>query len=237
MLNIRIGEEDLVVRNAAVWADKIQNLLMQTNTIHTAWRDCIGRDLEELWSRITAIWPVPARESLCECLSLAIFQSDGYCLSLEQDHGQVLGWQSWDSLCTHWSLKAKSSETAWVKVTSSACLIWDLRHYYLPHDSVQSLGRKLWRFLLKADGPSMDSQSIHNVSDAVKGRAQGVPLPHVLVEQMGAVPNCFSRNWRTLFDSNALTFFLNNQWTFTNFLVGVWVQHSKYQPSTKHFWE
>lgn len=51
---------------------------------------------------------------------------------------------------------------------------------------------------------SIDSQSIHIVSDPAKCRAQGegVPLPHVLVEQMGAVPKCFSSNWRILFCSS-----------------------------------
>lgn len=73
---------------------------MQTNIIHATQWDCIGRDLAKLWCRIPPIWSVPARRSLCECLSLAIYQSGSYCLSLEQDRAQVLGWQGWDSLCT-----------------------------------------------------------------------------------------------------------------------------------------
>lgn len=178
---------------------------METNNIHTAW-DCIGRDLAKLWCRIPAIWSMPARGSLCEGLSLAINQSDRYCLSLEQDHAQVVGWQGWDSLCTHWSLKAKSSEMAesrlpplpaWPETWGTLICLMVLF----------SFGRKLWCFVLKAGGPNINYQSIQTVSDAAKGRAQGIPLPHVLVEQMGVAPNCFSSNWRILFYSNVLLFF------------------------------
>lgn len=137
MLNIRSGEEDLVVRNAVVWTDKIQNVSKCKQVTSILLEIVLAGTWAKLWCRIPTIWSMPARGSLCEGLSLAINQSDRYCLSLEQDHAQVVGWQGWDSLYAHWSLKAKNFWDGWVKVTSSACLTWDLRHSYLPHGAFQ----------------------------------------------------------------------------------------------------
>lgn len=108
-----------------LWFGRMR-LRMSLNANHTVWWDCIGRALAKLWCSIPANWSRPTRGILCEFLSLDIYQSASYCSSLEQDHAQVVGWQGWDSSCAHWSLKAKSSEMGWVKVTSSACLTWGL---------------------------------------------------------------------------------------------------------------
>lgn len=86
---------------------------MQTNTIHTAWWDWFGRDLAKLWCRIPAIWSMSARGSVCGCLSLAIYQSDNCCLSLEKDHAR---W--WDGRAeTHRALTGLSKQNVltWIE--------------------------------------------------------------------------------------------------------------------------